>query len=166
MGRIVNKVLSLSVLSKSNAEIKEMVGVWTDALFSIVPESRLDDALSRAIKNHTTTFAINFFDVKNAYAELEAEESAEKERADTEERTLNRVAFCAEKHNHKSPDEAIQQYFVGGHWEWLPCVHCRPDAYWQRVKDIKMNMEIKSNEAILAESEEFKSVVKGLRLVK
>lgn len=162
---LIKKTISLSNQPPlSEADLGERALDWLSELEAIVPVEQLQPSLSRAFKNHTSNFPINVFGILEAYKQIEAEESAEKERADTEERTLNRVAFCTEKHNHKSSDEAIQQYFVGGHWEWLPCVHCRPDAYWQRVKDIKLNAAAKSNEAILAESEENKIGGEGVEV--
>ncbi len=67
VARIINKVLSLSILNKSNAEIQEMISVWSDALLGIVPESELDASLSKALRNHTTTFPVLAFVSRENY---------------------------------------------------------------------------------------------------
>ncbi len=143
---LVKKTVSLSNQPPLvESDLAERAKDWMEAIEQVIPLDRLPEAFRTALKNHASTFPINAFEILAAYKEIEAIETAEKLKTETEEKTLNRVAFCTEKHNHKSNDEAIQQYFVGGHWEWLPCVHCRQDAYWQRVKDIKSKIAVERN---------------------
>lgn len=47
------------------------------------------------------------------------------------------VSICPDRHEHKSPDEALRDYgFPGLDPEWLPCHACRPSAFERRRAEV------------------------------
>jgi hypothetical protein len=166
---IVADCFNASSQMATTAEKKAAALTWTRILSDVIPQNRLFDVLNFAFKKHTSSFPINAYDLKNRWTDLEAEELAERKKAEAEERSLNRVLHCGDLKSHKSETEAMQEYFIHakGEYVWLPCATCRYDAHWQRVKDIKNSLTTeKSNEQILIETEEFKNFQSGLKLVK
>ncbi len=74
MGRILRKVQAFAGQNKSGDEYEELLDIWTETLWKAIPENRLDAAYSRAVELHKSNFAINGFDLLNAYREIQAEE--------------------------------------------------------------------------------------------
>lgn len=113
------------------SELHESSIVWRDVLFDIIPMHRLKPVMMRAIKNHTSSFPVNAFDLLNAFREIEQEEQAEKSRIFDEEKAKKPVLFCENQKQHKNADGEVEIL------DWLnfsktvvvPCQFCRPVAY-------------------------------------
>lgn len=151
----------------TDAEKLSTAKTWSRILIDIIPEWRLQDAFDLAFKNHASSFPVNAYDLKLAWAELEALDVEQAARIQTEEKTLNRVNYCPEKFNHRSDSEATVEYMVAGEYRRLPCVHCRNEAYWQRVKDITaQSRDEKTNEQILNEMPEKREFDGKLKIIK
>lgn len=70
--RVISKAISLSnAPSLTDEELLIRAKDWGEELVEIVPESELPDVFRRAVKDHTSTFPVNFYDLKLAYDSLQ-----------------------------------------------------------------------------------------------
>lgn len=150
----------------TDAEKVSTTKTWSRILFDVIPELRLQDAFDYAFARHSSPFPINAYDLKLAWAEMDAAEKTEAARIEAKERAANRIFYCTDKSTHRSESEATQEYQVGAGWAWLPCAVCRSDAYWQRVKEIKAQIDSTADEARVSEILDTAIEKIGLKLVK
>lgn len=139
MLRVIRKSISLAnAPSLTETEYGLRAGDWCELLCEIIPEPRLMDAFMRAARDHASAFPVNAYEVKNAWANIEAEEQAAKKNnlpADD----LSAIANCSNRHNHAdnelaSPNEGLVVLYDPGDdsERMIPCWSCRPKAYAQR----------------------------------
>jgi hypothetical protein len=148
---ILNRVFVLANRPLVNAEMNEASEVWRDTLFDVVPLNSLKAAFDRAIKNHKSSFAVNAFDLLNAWRELEAEEAAEVERLKQIEKDANRVQFCDNRKQHINADGStlVCNPFNFNEEIEMPCMYCRPQAFADaRLRFIKKHGEPKPLEIV------------------
>lgn len=91
---------------------------WTRMLEDIIPVLRLQDALDHAFKNHTSTFPINHYDLKNAWCEIKEKEAKEKAKIVKKITETEAVANCKSKHLHiivEGEPDTGEIY----HWNWI-----------------------------------------------
>jgi hypothetical protein len=67
---VVNDACSASSQRPTLAEKMITADVWARLLFATIPESRLQDCFDLAFRNHTSTFPVNAYDLKNAWSQL------------------------------------------------------------------------------------------------
>lgn len=141
VGRILNK---FRIAQGWNAESPEdhalRVAAWLEILgIAEIPVEQYDDLYRRAMATRMRReaageklFALTPGELVAEYrakAARDAARAAEQDRPDA-------VDVCPDRHDHRSPDEALRDYgFPGGPEEWLPCHVCRPKAFGRRRAD-------------------------------
>lgn len=151
---MIKKTVSLSNQPPlSERDLGERALDWLDALEGTIPEDRIRDAFARALKNHSSSYPINAFDMLAAWKDIEAEETAAAEtlRIAEESKPENRVANCREKKYHVGEGgyQKICNPFNFNEEIVLPCRICRPTAYDEaHAKFIRDHGEIKPLEIL------------------
>ncbi len=117
-----------------DAEMEENSIVYRDNLFSVVPMEKLKQCYDNLNKRKTTSsFAPNFFDIKNEWLAIEAKENAEKAKQLDTERARNPVIFCPNRENHipGTNGEIIVYMKQTDTDEKKPCQSCRYQDSWK-----------------------------------
>jgi hypothetical protein len=149
---IIRPLYSLTNRAKSTGEMSEDALIWSEQLIETIPINQLKASWERACFNNKSSFAPNFFDVKNAFNELKTEireqVRLEKELQQAEDRKLNAVAHCVEKEKHANDSGYVEivNFFNTSEDIIAPCRACRPKAYddW-RERFIKANGDKKND---------------------
>lgn len=94
-----------------------MVDVWTDELFKIIPEQRLDSSFDLAKANHDSSFPINAFDLLKAYKIIQSEE-------------VRRM-----RDRHFAKEAEIAAAYNSPHFQ--PCEHCFGSGFQLQVRRIE-----------------------------
>lgn len=75
MVKTVARCISLAnAPALTDAELLIRARDWSEVLWQIIPEERLADAFNRAAKDHSGSFPISAYDIKNAFWELRKDE--------------------------------------------------------------------------------------------
>jgi hypothetical protein len=130
MMKIISKAISLANAPMlTEPELLVRARDWSDALHGIVPMDALNASVKRAFQDHKSTFPLNAYDLKMAYANLKAEELLV---FNTKVLTTDeRVARCPNKLNH-IPDRfgEIEIYLPDKDAEAVvPCGACRTEEF-------------------------------------
>lgn len=128
---IVRPIYSLTNRAKVPGEMMEDAIIWTERLSGSVPIERLKQAFNLACNKQTSSFAPNYFDVKNAWNEIEASERQSRAFDIETEKQGNRIDYCPEKSRHINSDGDVE---ICSPVNWndsavLPCRACQPTAY-------------------------------------
>lgn len=111
---------------------------WTRMLEDIIPVLELQETLVHAFKIHDSSFPINHYDLKKAFADLKEVRAREREKAHAADslREVNAISNCKSKHAHIERDgepdhgEILHWNWVNPNEDWIaPCFECRPKAY-------------------------------------
>lgn len=135
---IIRKSISLAnAPSLTESEHGQRSKDWAEFLFDIVPENRLMETFARAVADHTSTFPVNFYDMKSAWQQIAAEELAAKAAAIERDRQNNPVKYCdaPERHINADGDTEILLGGPGGKTVVVPCPICRPRANQARIAE-------------------------------
>ncbi len=142
--------------AKVPGEMMEDAIIWTRFLENVVPVARLVESFDLASEKQTSSFAPNYFDVKNAWKEIEATEFQSRSEAEkARQSNRNPVENCPEKSRHMNPHGEV---LICDPLNWnneiaLPCKICRPAAYEaQRENYIAKNKGKIANPVEVADS--------------
>lgn len=118
--------------------------VWTRVLFGVIPERRLQESFDRAFRDHTTSFAINAYDIKAAWERIAVEEARLLDEATAADREANPVKYCTEtgRHVDDAGNTDVLLGGPGGREVIVPCPICRPQAHQQRMADLRQQFGI------------------------
>lgn len=123
---IVRPIYSLMNRAKVDSEIEDDTIIWTDTLEAIIPMEKLRPAFIAACTKQTGSFAPNFFDVKNAYAEIQTRELNEKLLEEKRQHGFDPVRSCKEKEFHVTSDGLVNiSISLDSPNEQAPCRICR-----------------------------------------
>ncbi|MGI8542212.1 MAG: hypothetical protein ACR2MD_01885, partial [Aridibacter sp.] len=108
--------------------------LWTEALFNIIPETRLQDCFNKAFEIHRSNFPVNATELKYAWELIKNEEA--KIAAELEEAELNPVDKCVHKNSHfinengeDNGEVEVMNPFDTTEDVIAPCAYCRPLAF-------------------------------------
>lgn len=134
---IVNDAFDLSSqVNVTMAEKMRIAKTWSNVLIGIIPEERLQDAFDYAFAAHTSAFAINAYNLKSAWTQLQEMEADRRVQEERERESLareeNPAAFCKNRENHAAHDPATvllpDPYDMTTDIE-APCFDCRQKAF-------------------------------------
>jgi hypothetical protein len=146
MIRIIRKSISLAnAPSLTEGEYGIRARDWAEQLFEVVPEDRLFEAFGRAVKDHNSSFPVNFYDLKAAWHRIETEEAAERQRRLNEHMAENPVKYCKAAYNHVDQvnDDGEVTVMIGGpngKEVIIPCPDCRTEASHRRLAEEKAKL--------------------------
>lgn len=144
----VKECLRLGNPFVTEEEIGLQTIIFSEHLFGEVPEYRLSDVLKQArnnrritgSKNYRSTFPINYFELINAWDEIEERERIELARRAAAENLANPVNLCVMKKTHLNEFGTVK-IFIGematGDDYLVPCPTCKPAAHAQKIEEIK-----------------------------
>ncbi|HEY8560481.1 MAG TPA: hypothetical protein VIL74_08895 [Pyrinomonadaceae bacterium] len=121
---LIRPLYSLTNRAKINEEMIEDAIIWTDSLIGVVPVKRLKECWDLARDRQQGSFAPNFFDVKNAWSEIAAQEARRAEN----DRKLSAAERCSGRQYHATKKgEIVAQNPHTGEDDLYPCPLCRKD---------------------------------------
>lgn len=126
--RMVRLTLELANQPPLSAEaLDERAAAWAEALFLTVPENRMRDAYDRAVRDHSSTFPINAFEIKIAWDNIAAEDRTAKAAAYD---SMDPIDKCSHKKYHDNANGEIVVADPYDHSKDLvvPCPYCRFEA--------------------------------------
>ena len=127
--KIISKAISLANAPMlTEPELLVRARDWADELHGIVPMEALNASMKRAFQDHKSTFPLNAYDLKMAYAanKLDATMVDESRTLSTDEK----VEKCTNKENHVEGTFGMIELFVPNKIDGLvPCGRCRPEEY-------------------------------------
>lgn len=130
MVRIISKAISLANSPMlTEPELLVRARDWSEELHGIVPMEALNASMKRAFENHKSTFPLNAYDLKNAYAELKLESI---EIANSRVLTTDgRVDRCPNKRNHLENEFGMIEYYIPSKdiEVVVPCGACRTEDF-------------------------------------
>jgi hypothetical protein len=121
----------------SELDLADRAMDWQDELELEIPRERLPDAVRRARKNHKSSFALNLYEILNAWEEITGEETAERQKQIERERFKNPTLACLnEKYHINGKGEVLSDLFNAGNDEVSPCPVCREEDYknWRKTQ--------------------------------
>lgn len=133
---VVAYSFTASSYQPSKGEKTATAKIWARLLRPIIPADRLMDTFDECFAEHDNSRALNAYDLKNKWQEIQKREAAEAQESEALEKEQNASAHCPEKHNHRAPDDAVQEYGRMGEFHWLPCHACRWEAHQKRQAEI------------------------------
>ncbi|HEX8637913.1 MAG TPA: hypothetical protein VF692_07625 [Pyrinomonadaceae bacterium] len=137
MQLVIRPLYSLTNRARIQSEMEEDSKIWRDALIAIVPIKMLKTCFERARDNTKSSFAPNYFDVKNEWLALESEiKNAEQKKLQTE-LDNDPVLRCSNKNLHQNDKGDVWRSFsLDQPDELVPCETCRFDDFlkWKRTQ--------------------------------
>jgi hypothetical protein len=133
---IVSDSYELSGHAPTDVEKLARAETWSRGLFGVIPEGALQKSFDRAFRDHSGSFAVSAYDLKDAYEKIKNEHVAmgQSRQLTTDER----VERCSNKPNHLPGtfgeiklcipdvvDDAV-----------VPCGRCRPDEYVAKKREL------------------------------
>jgi len=117
----------------SEADIADRAVDWQDAFEGLIPVDRLNDAFISALRDHTSTFPVNAFEILAAWQILKAAEDVEAKKITDQNRAANSVQFCKQKEGHLNEygEVEIVDPFDRSKNITMPCPNCRPNAHME-----------------------------------
>lgn len=124
---------------------------WSLLLFGIIPTSRLRNAFELAFRNHQSTYPVNGYDLKNAWAAIQ---EADAIAAKAAEDPATKMAKCSNRSEHLiervsadlTRDEGLVEILLGGPGGievQVPCPYCRETAHAQRMAELRQKHNVR-----------------------
>lgn len=162
--------------SSQNATFEEEMTrakVWSDLLFEIVPENRLNDAFRRAFRDHDSSFPVNAYEIKAAWEAIEREEATSAAEAEKKHVSENAIEYCPNKRNHvldadTGEDHGMVEYADPDDRSkgvLRPCFDCRKSAFEASVaRHIQAKQDSAPRDTSRSKPEEMSAAIR--RIVK
>lgn len=150
---MVRRSLRLANLPFEAEELLERAKDWSALLYDIVPLDKLKECFEFACKRHDNSFAVNAYEVLQAFRLISEIENAQKQR----ELDVEPKRFCNLAHNNEA-EKLVELGSPTKGYKLLPCPNCRPEAFRQRQIDLAFKAQ--------TDEEIYQERVSQIRLVK
>jgi hypothetical protein len=138
---IVNDSYELSGHAPTDAEKLLRAETWSRALFGVIPEDALEKSFQRAFRDHTGSFAISAYELKDAYEKIKNEHVAlgQSRQLTTDER----VERCANKLNHLPGAYGAIKLCIPDVVDdaVVPCGRCQPEEFRAKKRELLAGRE-------------------------